>query len=191
MQDPAQVAAAVAAALGVREQPGLATEQVLAQVLARQQVLLVLDNCEHVIGAALDLGQDRRGVDMGPSAIRYAGLSARLRELGLEVEDVGNVGTAVAEAIDPGDPKERFLPEIKATCEHVAELVERTVRNGSFPLVLGGDHSVALGTARIPCYAVILVSRVRALTSQAERFRRFNRVDSTRIFGPLLAAVLS
>ena len=99
-----------------------------------------------MIGAALDLGQDRRGVDMGPSAIRYAGLSARLRELGFEVEDVGNVGTAVAEAIDPGDPKERFLAEIKATCEHVAELVERTVQNGSFPLVLGGDHSVALGT---------------------------------------------
>jgi arginase len=99
-----------------------------------------------VIGAALDLGQDRRGVDMGPSAIRYAGLSARLRELGLEVEDLGNVGTAVAEAIDPGDPRARFLAEVKATCEHVAELVERAVQNGSFPLVLGGDHSVALGT---------------------------------------------
>jgi arginase len=99
-----------------------------------------------VIGAALDLGQDRRGVDMGPSAIRYAGLSARLRELGLEVEDLGNVGTAVAEAIDSGDPKARFLAQVKATCEHVAELVERTARAGSFPLVLGGDHSVALGT---------------------------------------------
>jgi arginase len=99
-----------------------------------------------VIGAALDLGQDRRGVDMGPSAIRYAGLSARLRELGLEVEDLGNVGTAVAEAIDPGDPRARFLAQVKATCEHVAELVERAVRNDSFPLVLGGDHSVALGT---------------------------------------------
>jgi arginase len=99
-----------------------------------------------VIGAALDLGQGRRGVDMGPSAIRYAGLSARLRELGLEVEDLGNVGTAVAEAIDPGNPKARFLAQVKATCEHVAELVERAVRNGRFPLVLGGDHSVALGT---------------------------------------------
>jgi arginase len=99
-----------------------------------------------VIGAALDLGQDRRGVDMGPSAIRYAGLSARIRDLGLEVEDLGNVGTAVAEAIDPGDPKARFLAQVKATCEHVADLVERTVRKGNFPLVLGGDHSVALGT---------------------------------------------
>jgi arginase len=99
-----------------------------------------------VIGAALDLGQDRRGVDMGPSAIRYAGLSARLREIGFEVEDLGNVGTAVAEAIDPGDPRARFLAQVKTTCEHVAELVERTVRNHGFPLVLGGDHSVALGT---------------------------------------------
>jgi arginase len=99
-----------------------------------------------VIGAALDLGQGRRGVDMGPSAIRYAGLSARLRELGLEVEDLGNVGTAVAEAIDPGNPKARFLAEVKTTCEHVAQLVEGAVRNGRVPLVLGGDHSVALGT---------------------------------------------
>ena len=99
-----------------------------------------------VIGAALDLGQDRRGVDMGPSAIRYAGLSARLRELGLEVDDLGNVGTAVAEAIDPGDPHARFLAQVRATCEHVAELVERMVREDRFPLVLGGDHSVALGT---------------------------------------------
>jgi arginase len=99
-----------------------------------------------VIGAALDLGAGRRGVDMGPSAIRYAGLVTRLRELGLEVEDLGNVGTAVPEAIDVGDERARFLAQVKATCEHVAELVERAVRAGRFPLVLGGDHSVALGT---------------------------------------------
>jgi arginase len=99
-----------------------------------------------VIGAALDLGAGRRGVDMGPSAIRYAGLVPRLRELGLEVEDLGNVGTAVAEATDSGDERARFLPQVKATCEHVAELVEQVVRDGRMPVVLGGDHSVALGT---------------------------------------------
>lgn len=76
-----------------------------------------------VIGAALDLGAGRRGVDMGPSAIRYAGLEVRLAELGHEVVDWGNVATEVAEATDMGDARTRFLPQIKATCERVARLV--------------------------------------------------------------------
>jgi arginase len=99
-----------------------------------------------VIGAALDLGAGRRGVDMGPSAIRYAGLDARISGLGYEYEDRGNVGTAVAEAIDPGDAHARFLPQIKETCGHIAALVAEAAAGGSIPLVLGGDHSVALGT---------------------------------------------
>jgi arginase len=99
-----------------------------------------------VIGAALDLGQDRRGVDMGPSAIRYAGLKQRLEELGREVVDLGNVETAVAEAADVGDERMRFLPQIKDACERIADRVARAVANGYEPLVLGGDHSVALGT---------------------------------------------
>ena len=80
-----------------------------------------------VIGAALDLGQDRRGVDMGPSAIRYAGLKTRLEELGRQVVDLGNVETAVAEAADVGDESMRFLPQIKVTAERIAALVERAV----------------------------------------------------------------
>ena len=99
-----------------------------------------------VIGAALDLGAGRRGVDMGPSAIRYAGLEARLAELGRSVSDWGNVQTAVAEAATVGDDRVRFLPEIIAACEQVAALVARAVEQGCLPLVLGGDHSVALGT---------------------------------------------
>jgi arginase len=99
-----------------------------------------------VIGAALDLGAGRRGVDMGPSAIRYAGLEARLEALGLTVSDWGNVHTAVAEAANVGDDRVRFLPEIIAACEQVAGLVGRAVEQGSLPLVLGGDHSVSLGT---------------------------------------------
>jgi arginase len=99
-----------------------------------------------VIGAALDLGSGRRGVDMGPSAIRYAGLDGRLKELGLESIDLGNVETAVAEATDAGDERARFLPQIHAACDRVAGLVERSVGEGYLPLVLGGDHSVALGT---------------------------------------------
>lgn len=99
-----------------------------------------------VIGATLDLGAGRRGVDMGPSAIRYAGLAARLVELGYEYVDLGNVETAVPEATDAGDEHARFLPQIKETSERIAQLVWRAARDGFFPVVLGGDHSVSLGT---------------------------------------------
>src|SRR5919197_6762584 len=99
-----------------------------------------------VIGSAHDLGAGRRGVDMGPSAVRYAGLAERLRELGREVLDWGNVEAAVAEATAVGDERARFLPQVKATCELVARLVGHAVREGFVPLVLGGDHSIALGT---------------------------------------------
>jgi arginase len=98
------------------------------------------------IGAALDLGQGRRGVDMGPSAIRYAGLATRIGELGLEYVDWGNVETAVAEASSVGDEHARFLPQIKATCQRIAALVAQASGEDYFPVVLGGDHSVALGT---------------------------------------------
>ena len=99
-----------------------------------------------VIGAGLDLGAGRRGVDMGPSAIRYAGLDDRIGELGRRCEDRGDVVTAVAEATSVVDERMRYLPQIKATCERIAELVAGAVADGLFPLVLGGDHSVALGT---------------------------------------------
>jgi arginase len=99
-----------------------------------------------VIGAPLDLGAGRRGVDMGPSAIRYAGLDARLVEIGLTCEDLGNVETAVAEAADVGDQRARYLPAVMRTCERVAALVREAVESGAMPLVLGGDHSVALGS---------------------------------------------
>ena len=99
-----------------------------------------------VIGATLDLGQGRRGVDMGPSAIRYAGLEDRLVRLGYAVRDEGNVETAVAEATALRDERARFLPEIHDTCELIAARVAEATTRGALPLVLGGDHSVALGT---------------------------------------------
>jgi arginase len=99
-----------------------------------------------IIGATLDLGQGRRGVDMGPSAIRYAGLEERLLSLGYDVRDHGNVETAVPEATAIQDERARFLPEIKATCERIAAKVVEELETGAIPLVLGGDHSVALGT---------------------------------------------
>jgi arginase len=99
-----------------------------------------------VIGAPLDLGSGRRGVDMGPSAIRYAGLETRLEKLGRRLEDWGNVESAVAEAADMGDTSVRFLQQVLRTCERIAALVKRAAEGGYVPLVLGGDHSVALGS---------------------------------------------
>ena len=99
-----------------------------------------------IIGAALDLGAGRRGVDMGPSAIRYAGLNDRLQGLGYQVLDWGDVETAVLEATEETDPTARYLPEIKAACARVARLVGLALEQGALPLVLGGDHSVAMGT---------------------------------------------
>lgn len=99
-----------------------------------------------VIGAALDLGSGRRGVDMGPSAIRYALLGERAEALGWRVHDHGNVSTGLFEALDEGDPSARYWSAIKRTCEHLADHVAETVAEGEVPLVLGGDHSIAIGT---------------------------------------------
>src|SRR5216684_5110798 len=99
-----------------------------------------------ILGVPLDLGQSRRGVDMGPSAVRVAGLEARLEQLGHVVEDAGNVAVAIAEQKKEGDPKAKYLKEITATCTKHAEMVVKTLELGKFPLVLGGDHSVAAGT---------------------------------------------
>jgi arginase len=100
-----------------------------------------------IIGAPLDLGQGRRGVDMGPSAIRYAGLAEHLQQkLGIGAEDCGNVIAPVPESTEVVDEHARYLPHILRHCDEVAKLVERARRAGSTPLVLGGDHSVALGT---------------------------------------------
>jgi len=99
-----------------------------------------------VIGVPLDLGQSRRGVDMGPSAVRVAGLEARLEALGHVVEDAGNVAVALPEQKKEGAANSKYLKEITATCTSSAELVLKTLEAGKVPLVLGGDHSVAAGT---------------------------------------------
>jgi arginase len=99
-----------------------------------------------VIGVPLDLGQSRRGVDMGPSAVRVAGLEARLEALGYVVEDAGNIPVAIAEQKAAGDPHAKYLKEITATCTKQSELVLKTLEAGKIPIVLGGDHSLATGT---------------------------------------------
>ena len=99
-----------------------------------------------VIGVPLDLGQSRRGVDMGPSAVRVAGLEARLEAIGHVVEDGGNVAVAIPEQKKEGAAHAKYLKEITATCTKSADLVLKTLEAGKIPLVLGGDHSVAAGT---------------------------------------------
>jgi arginase len=99
-----------------------------------------------LIGAPLDLGAGRRGVDMGPSALRLAGMANRLRSLGLDVQDLGNVPAPAAETTAPGSGRAHFLPAIIAACEDLADRVRETVQHGGIPLVLGGDHSIAIGT---------------------------------------------
>ncbi len=99
-----------------------------------------------IIGDPLDLGQGRRGVDMGPSALRVANLNARLKSLGYEVEDMGNIHVEQAEAWPEGEPTAKYLPQIAAACDDLAAGVQDALSRGCVPLVLGGDHSVAIGT---------------------------------------------
>ncbi|MBI5085018.1 MAG: arginase [Acidobacteria bacterium] len=99
-----------------------------------------------ILGAPLDLGAGRRGVDMGPSALRVANLNVRLQALGFQVVDEGNVPVEQAESARSGPDSARFLKPIAATCTELAARVEKAAARGRFPLVLGGDHSVAVGT---------------------------------------------
>ncbi len=99
-----------------------------------------------LIGVPLDLGAGRRGVDMGPSAFRVAEIDQRLKDLGCDVEDEGDLRVSIPETQGPGDPRLKYLKEIKETCETLRDAVGRTLKAGRFPVVLGGDHSVAMGT---------------------------------------------
>ncbi len=99
-----------------------------------------------VLGVPLDMGASRRGVDMGPSAMRVAGLETRLEALGHHVTDGGNIRVEIAETQSLGNEKARYLKEIAETCTRTAEAVVKTLEEGKVPLLLGGDHSVAVGS---------------------------------------------
>jgi arginase len=99
-----------------------------------------------LIGVPLDLGAGRRGVDMGPSAFRVAGIDQKIRSLGYEVVDAGDLPVKIAETQVPGDPHLKYLKEIKEVCENLRDRVEAEVAKGNLPVVLGGDHSIAMGT---------------------------------------------
>ncbi len=98
-----------------------------------------------IIGVPMDLGQSRRGVDMGPSALRVAGLQARIKQLGHQVEDLGNISVKQPEEQHYGEKRAKYLDEIAENCKELAEIVHKTLEDGFTPVVLGGDHSIAVG----------------------------------------------
>ncbi|MCC6297938.1 MAG: arginase [Anaerolineales bacterium] len=101
-----------------------------------------------IIGVPMDLGQNRRGVDMGPSAIRYANLRAKLESLGHVVEDKGNIEVPILETCSITDPKLKYIDCVVPMGRRVAGAVATSVQGGRFPLVLGGDHSLSVGSVR-------------------------------------------
>jgi arginase len=100
-----------------------------------------------IVGVPMDLGASRRGVDMGPSAIRYAKLHDRLRALEIpQIVDRGNLSVPIREALETKDESAKYFDVIEAVCNELASVVEASVRAGGVPIVLGGDHSIAMGT---------------------------------------------
>ena len=99
-----------------------------------------------IIGVPMDLGQSRRGVDMGPSALRVAGLLQRLKQLNHQVDDIGNIPVKQPEEQPYGEKRAKYLNEIAETCRGLAEMTEKALTDGYVPLVLGGDHSIAIGS---------------------------------------------
>jgi len=103
-------------------------------------------NVIRIIGVPIDLGAGRRGVDMGPSAIRNAGLNERLKQLGWVVEDFGNIEVPVQEALEIKDKRLRYLPEIVKVNEQLHLMVSEAMKDGVIPVILGGDHSLGIGS---------------------------------------------
>lgn len=101
-----------------------------------------------IVGAPMDLGADRRGVDMGPSVVRIAGLSAKLREMGHEVEDIGNVPVELAETltVTESDRPHKYLSQVAQSAQVLADRVEEILEDNALPIILGGDHSIAIGS---------------------------------------------
>jgi arginase len=104
----------------------------------------------HIIGVPLDLGGNRRGVDMGPSALRIAGLHEKLEALGYTVVERGDIATPIPEVKASGDPHKRYIREIARVCQKLFETSLNALEKGGIPLVLGGDHSLAAGSIGAP-----------------------------------------
>jgi arginase len=139
-----------------------------------------------IIGAPVDLGADRRGVDMGASAIRYAGLESHLQQAGFKVRDFGNIAAPVAESEDSNPVQLKYLEPILAMSRLLADAVDRIVREGYLPVVLGGDHSVSLGSVA----GVTRHKRVGIVWLDAHGdFNQASTTPSGNIHGMVLAAL--
>lgn len=117
--------------------------------IARRRVAATLPenlHAVHLIGVPMDLGANRRGVDMGPSALRIAGLQQAIEALNITVEDRGNVPIILQEMAEPGDPKQRYLREIANCARELAAEIKRSLSDGGLPITMGGDHSIAIGS---------------------------------------------
>ncbi len=99
-----------------------------------------------ILGIPVDLGGQRRGTDMGPSAIRYAQLQKTLTNIGFEVKDYGNIDILVPESKNEGNPNLKYLEELIEIWARAREAVEKIMEEGRFPVILGGDHSMSVGT---------------------------------------------
>ncbi|HUU35085.1 MAG TPA: arginase [Vicinamibacterales bacterium] len=115
----------------------------------------------HLIGVPLDLGGNRRGVDMGPSAIRISGLAEQLTALGVAVVDKGDIATPLPETKGPGDPRKRYIKEIAKVCGKLYQTALASLHEGALPIVLGGDHS--LGAGSVAATATWMKTRGQAL----------------------------
>jgi len=99
-----------------------------------------------IVSVSIDLGAGRRGVDMGPSALRIAGVAEAIRALGYGVRETGTVTASGAELVEQGEGRARYLPEIRDVCARTADHVRTSMEEGCFPLILGGDHSLSVGS---------------------------------------------
>ena len=146
----------------------------------------------HLLGVPMDLGSGRRGVDMGPSAIRIAGVADRLTELGHKVVDEGDIVIKNMEELKVGDERARYLGEIARAAAIIARKIQRIMGLGHFPLVLGGDHSIAVGTVSgIAAYAQRQEQRVGLLWIDAHGdINTPETSPSGNIHGMPLAALL-
>src|SRR5579862_6680120 len=100
----------------------------------------------HIIGVPLDLGGGRRGVDMGPSALRIAGLGERLAGIGCSIVDKGDLAAPIPETQIERDPRKKYIREIARVCQKLYQQVYQSLSEGALPIVLGGDHSLAAGS---------------------------------------------
>jgi len=108
----------------------------------------------HLIGAPLDLGGGRRGVDMGPSALRIAGLGEQIAALGRATIDQGNVAAPIRELAREGDARKKYIEDIAAVCRRIHAMARASLDAGALPVVIGGDHSVAAGSVAASAEAV-------------------------------------